>query len=309
MLVPIVSPLTEICYIIIAMAKGMNKNRPIVLKGAKPQKMKAREESAGDENTGGADMENTSVIFWFSGTGNSLYAAKQLAAGLGDISLVQITGGAPPSAVGGEGEKVGFVVPSYFCNMPRAASVFIEKLEIRPGTYIFGIVTMGAMGQGTVDAISRAVKAKGLELDYGRGVLMPANYVLKYNPADPEKAKAKLDKAEESLRAFAEDIKAGKKLYKGFPFNGKNLYKNIEALDKGFSAGGACTGCGICEKVCPVGNILMEGGKPKWQGGCEHCVACISWCPEKVIDFEGRTQSRRRYRHPKITVEDLLKQG
>ena len=251
-------------------------------------------------------MGNSSMVFWFSGTGNSLFAARLLSAELGGTPLARITGEAPPSAVGGEGEKVGFVVPSYFCNLPRAASVFIEKLEIMPGTYIFGIVTMGALGQGTVDALGKAVKAKGLELAYGRGVVMPANYVLKYNPADPEKAKAKLDKAEESLRGFAADIKAGKKLVKGFPYNGRNLYKDTAALDSGFSAGEGCTGCGICERVCPVQNILMEGGRPKWQGRCEHCVACISWCPEKAIDFEGRTQSRRRYRNPETTVNDLM---
>jgi len=54
-------------------------------------------------------MGNTSVIFWFSGTGNSLYAAKKLSSELGGMPLVQITDEPPAEAVGGEGAKVGFV--------------------------------------------------------------------------------------------------------------------------------------------------------------------------------------------------------
>ena len=51
------------------------------------------------------------AIFWFSGTGNSLYAAKRLSAGLGDLPLIQMTHFS--QVVGGKGGKVGFVFPSY----------------------------------------------------------------------------------------------------------------------------------------------------------------------------------------------------
>ena len=53
-----------------------------------------------------------SIIFWFSGTGNSLYAAKRLAAGLGDMPLYPMAAGVPHEAAGGNREKVGFVFPS-----------------------------------------------------------------------------------------------------------------------------------------------------------------------------------------------------
>ena len=85
-----------------------------------------------------------SCIYWFSGTGNSLYAAKGLAAEMGGATLVQITNEPPSGVVGGAGAKVGFVFPSYFGNLPRAVRAFIEKLEIKPDTYIFAVVTMGA---------------------------------------------------------------------------------------------------------------------------------------------------------------------
>ena len=253
-------------------------------------------------------MKNDSTsIFWFSGTGNSLYAAKCLAESLGGAELVQMTGEVPTAVYGGEGTKIGFVFPSYYCNMPRAVRAFVEKLEIKPGTYIFGIVTMGGMGQGTINALGGALEAKGLKLNYGRGLLMPSNYVIKYNPFDPGKSGKSLTKAEVKLRRFAADIAAGTELVRQFPNNGKNLYRDIEALDRGFAVSESCNSCGLCERICPVRNISIENGKPKWQGNCEHCVACISWCPLKAIEYENRTQSRRRYHCKHISADELAR--
>ena len=41
------------------------------------------------------------TIYWFSGTGNSLFAAKLLAEQLGDADLASMAGAAPLGAVGG----------------------------------------------------------------------------------------------------------------------------------------------------------------------------------------------------------------
>ena len=89
-------------------------------------------------------------IFWFSGTGNSLWAAQKLGTELGNTSLCPIRTGVPHAAVGGPGEKIGFVFPSYYGNLPRLVRTFTEKLEIKPGTYFFVIVTMGGLGQGSI---------------------------------------------------------------------------------------------------------------------------------------------------------------
>jgi len=74
-------------------------------------------------------MDNITKIFWFSGTGNSLYAAKRLAAEMRNVQLAQITDEAPIGAVGGKGEKIGFVFPSYYGNLPRAVFEFISRAK------------------------------------------------------------------------------------------------------------------------------------------------------------------------------------
>ncbi len=252
-------------------------------------------------------MDNPSCVFWFSGTGNSLHAAKLLSGELGNLPLGQITGAAPTGAIGGKGAKIGFVFPSYYGNLPRAVRAFVEKLEIRPNTYIFGVVTMGAVGQGSVAALDKALKEKGLRLNYGRGGRMPANYVISYNPADPAKSGKTLEKADERLRSVATEIAAGAQSVKTIPVTAKNLYKDISALDTAFTVNDSCTNCGLCERICPVENIILTDGKPVWQHHCEHCVACISWCPAKAIEYGEKTISRRRYRNPQIRVDELTR--
>ena len=252
-------------------------------------------------------MGNASCIYWFSGTGNSLYAAKRLSEEMGGCPLRRITDGAPEGAVGGGGAKIGFVFPSYYGNLPRAVRIFVEKLEIKPETYIFAVVTMGAVGQGSVGAMDRALKTKGLRLDYGKSVLMPANYVVGYDPADGDKKAKSLDKTDGRMRAFAAEISAGAHLVKSLPITTNKLYKDIEMLDAAFAANGECTSCGLCEKICPVRNIELENGRPVWRRHCEHCVACISWCPSKAINYGNKTQNRRRYRNPRINVEELAR--
>ncbi|MEM1485570.1 EFR1 family ferrodoxin [Oscillospiraceae bacterium PP1C4] len=253
-------------------------------------------------------MDNLSRIFWFSGTGNSLYAAKRLSAELSDLPLSQMAGGATFGSVGGEGAKIGFVFPSYYGNLPRAVRAFVEKLDVKPGTYLFAVVTMGGAGQGSVAALDKALREKGLRLSYGRGLMMPANYVIKYNPADLNKSAAVMDKVDKRVHEFANEIVAGAQKMKTFPITANNLYKNIEALDAAFTVSDNCTGCGLCERICPAKNIRLENGKLEWLHHCEHCVACISWCPVRAIEYGDRTQSRRRYRNPRIQADELTRQ-
>jgi len=253
-------------------------------------------------------MSNNSCIFWFSGTGNSLYAAKKLSKALGDIPLVQITEEKPKEPIGGEGAIVGFVFPSYYLNLPRAVRVFTDKLEIRQGTYIFTIVTMGGVGHGSISALKSALRSKGLQLDYGKGIKMPDNYILLYNPSDPNKCEDVLNKNDKVLESYAAEITSKKHSVTKLPLVMNTLYKNIEKLDTKFIVKDNCSSCEICEKICPVKNIKMDNGKPVWIHHCEHCVACISWCPSAAIEYGDKTVSRNRYRNPRIKVNDLFRE-
>jgi ferredoxin len=87
----------------------------------------------------------------------------------------------------------------------------------------------------------------------------------------------------------------------GLPFQ-----ELIPQSDKSFRYDENCNGCGICSKVCPVGNIRIVDKKPVWQHHCETCLACFQWCPKQaicgdIVEFE------KRYHHPDISLSDILK--
>jgi ferredoxin len=85
------------------------------------------------------------------------------------------------------------------------------------------------------------------------------------------------------------------------------MSKRYVKTGKYFNITNACDGCKICTKVCPVKNIIMENNKPVFNSRCEQCMACIQWCPQKAINYKTKTQSRKRYHHPSITIQEIIK--
>jgi ferredoxin len=254
-------------------------------------------------------MKNT--IYWFSGTGNSLFVAKLLAEGLGEARLVPMArNNSSTGPTGGDDNRIGFVFPSYYGNLPRLVRFFVESLDIVPQTDVFCVVTMGAFGKGSVKALEELLAAKGQKLRFGSGVMMPANYILRYDPAlfgarSKRRVEKKLARAEKRVLNMANDIAAGTERVKSSSMTAQTLYTDVESLDAGFTVTEKCTFCGLCEKICPVGNIELVEGKPQWKHRCEHCIACISWCPTSAIEYGSVTQSRTRYQNPHIQAVEI----
>lgn len=80
-------------------------------------------------------------------------------------------------------------------------------------------------------------------------------------------------------------------------------------IDRSYHADENCTGCGICTEVCSVHNIKMVDRKPAWQHRCENCLACINWCPQKAIHGYAELPNLKRYHHPEVKLTDMMKQG
>jgi ferredoxin len=236
------------------------------------------------------------VIFYFTGTGNSVYVAKKLAEKLDEPEVCSMAEYSPDRQIGGKNQRIGFVFPSYYGNLPRIVQKFIDSLEIHPDTYIFGVVTMGGMGTGSITMLEKALAKKTLTLKYGCGILMPANYIINYNPMFI----GRTAKSGKKIQRIADEIQSGKISVKKNNIIADKLYKNIEELDKDFYAESQCAGCGLCEKICPVKNIRLTENRPEWLHRCEHCMACIHRCPQKAIQYGAKTKKRRRYYNPDV---------
>ena len=64
-----------------------------------------------------------------------------------------------------------------------------------------------------------------------------------------------------------------------------------------------CTGCGICESICPTASISVIDGKAVWvKENCDICFGCLHRCPNEAINYKNTTQGKGRYINPRTKL-------
>lgn len=123
----------------------------------------------------------SSVIYYFSGTGNSLAAAKTIAKELKNTTVISMRNN-PKDVPVKKAEYVGFIYPTYFQDMPNHVKEFIEQLEIGEAKYIFAIPTCGTllMVGNSIVHLNKILSKKGKSLSYSKPVVGVANYIAAY---------------------------------------------------------------------------------------------------------------------------------
>jgi len=258
------------------------------------------------------------TIYYFTGTGNSLKIAGDIASQLGETSLVPVQNAMKEKSAFSE-DRIGLVFPVYMWGMPSIVSEFVKKLKIGKDKYVFAVVTCGGIPGAALLQLSKALKKQGVKLSAGFAIQMPGNYIPMYGAVSPEKQNKHFEKAVEKVKKIVEIVKKNgvcKPEASNFIINtlGSGIVYNlsmshIHTMDKSFSVLDKCNSCGICVKVCPVENIKLENGKPVWQGKCEQCMSCIQWCPVEAIQYGKKTQGRKRYHHPEIKLAQIITRG
>ena len=80
------------------------------------------------------------VILCFSGSGNCLDIAKNIADGLGDTDIIMMRK-APAITDLKEAKTVGFVTPCHAGGLPLGVEESIKSIQIAPDTYTYGVVS------------------------------------------------------------------------------------------------------------------------------------------------------------------------
>lgn len=250
------------------------------------------------------------LIFVFTGTGNSLKVAKDLAAALGDCDIVSM-GCSTQYDLDGGYETIGFILPTYYRGEPRKVREFITQLNLERNktAYCYAVTTTGRYEGNTLCHINKLLKRKGIALRYGKALDMFSNYVIAYDMRDTVEEETKKSEIDfmpilRSIRNRETNCAPGLELFQEIAY--RILIKFPPKMDKHYSVSDDCVKCGICAKVCPVDNIGIDSsGRPYFKHHCEQCVACIQFCPKKAINYKNKTQNRRRYTHPEIKYTDL----
>lgn len=276
------------------------------------------------------------MIFYFSGTGNSKWAAKTLALETGDtlVSIPEVIK-SDSSFTLEKDEHVGFIFPIHGWRVPNIVKEFLTKLTIKTlgedtshvKHYCFCLVTAGDSIGKAMERFQQQLKNvtvnDALSLKAVCSLIMPESYVgLPGMDVDTkEKELEKKELASKQLKEFSNILKqrphkdsnqiwGWNQLIRGpIPsfFSGPvgGFFERFLITDKPFHVDSRrCVKCGICANVCPVSDI--KGGlgfEPEWlhNGKCLTCFSCYHHCPHHAIEFGKRTQKKGQYFYNKLS--------
>ncbi len=261
------------------------------------------------------------MILYFSGTGNSLAIARQLAERLNEPLLPLI------EAVGQDltnEKRIGLVFPTYDFNLPPAMPEMLSRLNISPRSYVFTVITCGSMAGNCVWVLRRILREKGIELAYSHKVSVPDNSALAFG-RNPNKQLGKFEHVPARMEQIISELQAESHTLHYSWFSLLSWLLGRPAVERGMIHylgpkvnPDKCIGCNTCVRVCPMNNIrLIEREEPMANSQkptaliadrCTVCLACVHVCPQQAISTNGREALKeRQYRHPQIKLKDLLK--
>ena len=131
------------------------------------------------------------MIFYFSATGNSRWAALRLAELTGDRAVDMVK--RSPSSYDLTGQTVGLVFPIYAWGVPEPVDLFVRQLRGKPA-FAFAAATCGQEAGKALDKLNRY-----FPLDSRYTLIMPDNYVFWLEPETGEAGKEKVRAAAEKL--------------------------------------------------------------------------------------------------------------
>lgn len=235
------------------------------------------------------------MIYYFSGTGNSRWAAQQLAALTGDQAQdITLLGSVPD---GSSETRVGLVFPVYAWGAPEPVLDFAKSLS--PGNaFSFAVATCGSEAG---HALKRLAKVIPLQSSYS--LVMPNNYIIGADLDDESTARAKIDAAEKELAVIAQEVAAHRPVYRvtegSLPALKSGIvnfgFNRFARSTKAFYATDACNGCGHCARNCPAHTIRLQARKPVWGAACYQCLRCLHECPQQAIQYGKETETKGRY--------------
>ena len=257
------------------------------------------------------------MIFCFSGTGNTRWAAERITDATGE-RLVVMSDGNVHCALSKD-ERIGFCFPVHGWQPPRLVRNFIRHLTFSSeqplaSHYCYALVTCGDSIGLTMEMLNEDLEKKGLHASSTFSLVMPESYVcLPFMYTDtPQREKEKINQANIDLEVYTRLITERRKdehhTKRGFmPWVLSHVigahFNSRMISDRKFTVDTAnCIHCGLCAKVCPTRDIRMTGNgdgasTPEWlhDGRCTCCLSCYHHCPRHAINYGSITRRRGQY--------------
>ena len=254
---------------------------------------------------------STNIIYCYSGTGNCLDMAKNIAKGLGDTDIVMMRS-FPAVTDASKAKRVGFIFPCYGGGAPEDVLKFASAVQLGPDTYSFAVSQSSSYAGTGLSELNKIIP-----LRYWKTVTHQCSciwlfpHTLMVPPMTPLQAQKR---SEKMAKIIAAEVMAMQTTEKKPPKNILNAAENkgwpmiAKKKAKGFRVSDACIGCGQCVELCPRGNIRLEDGKAVIGTDCAQCLGCLQFCPKSAISLGSITDKREHYHNPNVRPADLMEQ-
>ncbi len=244
------------------------------------------------------------TVFYFSGTGNSRYAARRVSERTGG-ELVSVNDMLKNNVSGPvkTGEDIVLAAPVYAWRIPRVVENWLTGVKLEGAQRIWFILTCGSE-IGNAQAYNRRLaKTLGLQYMGTAGLLMPCNHITMFPVPDRIKALEIVAEAEPALNEAAGIIAMGKPLHDAgiSPADEARsalvnpMFYPVFIKSAPFRVKDDCISCGKCAEICPLNNITLQNGRPQWGKNCTHCLGCINYCPVEAVEYGRKTRGKSRY--------------
>lgn len=250
------------------------------------------------------------MILYYSGTGNSRYAASILSQEAGgelicmnDLMRSRIIEPENARFDFASAEPFVIVCPTYCWRVPRVVEKFLRESRFSGSKEIYFFLTCGGSTAAAAKYTEKLAVELGLTFRGLDSVVMPENYIAMFDSPSFDDAQATIRAAVSKIESVGRMIKFGRSIedsnggtgLKAFPSLLNSQFYKHSVSDKKFRVKDNCIGCRQCAAVCPMVNITIEDSKPVWHGNCTHCMGCISICPEEAIEYGRTSVGKRRY--------------
>ena len=250
------------------------------------------------------------MILYFSGTGNSLAIARQIAERTGEqVMPLREAVGADLS----KEKRIGFVYPCYNGDAPKIVPKLVAQLAFPRDAYYFIVITCGALTGNSIWTVKKVLKQKSIQLNYCNKIRVPDNSALGFG-RNPNEQLWKFQKYAQRLEQIRNDIAANVNAHHWGSPDPLAALQTLRVFDNAiFKAllpkvnAEKCVGCGICAKVCSVGNISLTENRAHCGDKCASCLACVHFCPHQAVELGGKpTLKERQYHHPDVKLKNMV---
>lgn len=248
-------------------------------------------------------MTDIMMILYFTGTGNSRYAAEKIADKTKGQQQNLNALIKKNETVAVQAENLVVVTPTYAWRIPRIVREWIRKADFSAVKKVWFVMTCGSEIGNASAYNQKLCSEKGCEYMGTAQIIMPENYIAMFNVPEKDEAREIIEKANPVIEMAAQTISAGEKLpaekdilfYRILSGVVNPVFYPFCVKSNKFKADDRCIECGNCAEKCPLNNIHIVDGKPVWGKNCTHCMACICYCPAEAIEYGKKSKGKPRY--------------